>query len=77
MIGSGYIGMECGGFLNGFGKKVHIMYRSKVLKSFDDDVTKRIVEYMEGVGINFFKGSPLSFSKLDGKVIVKYKDGEG
>ena len=35
IIGSGYIGMECGGFLNNFGKNVTILYISKVLKNFD------------------------------------------
>lgn len=35
VVGSGYIGMECGGFLNGMGKKTTILYRSKVLRHFD------------------------------------------
>jgi len=35
VVGSGYIGMECGGFLRGFGKDVTIMFRSKILRSFD------------------------------------------
>ena len=43
VVGSGYIGMECGGFLRGFGKDVTIMFRSKILRSFDKDVVSRIV----------------------------------
>lgn len=30
--------MECGGFLNGFGKDVTILYRSVVLRNFDSGI---------------------------------------
>ena len=55
--------MECGGFLRGFGKDVTIMFRSVVLRAFDQDVVKRIVKYMKAEGMKFLKGSPVKFEK--------------
>ena len=80
VIGSGYIGVECGGFLRGFGKEVHIMYRSVVLRSFDQDIVERIVKHMKGEGVKFIKGLPKKFEKnSEGKIEVFYSvtDEEG
>ena len=38
IIGAGYIGLECGGFLAGLGYEVEIMYRSTPLRLFDQDM---------------------------------------
>ena len=37
VIGAGYIALETAGFLRAFGNEVEILYRSKVLRQFDDD----------------------------------------
>lgn len=59
VIGSGYIGIETAGFLNGFGFETEILYRSRVLRTFDKDMSDRLVTYMEEKGIKFTNGLPL------------------
>jgi len=67
--------MECGGFLRGFGKEVTIMYRSVILRKFDQDIVTRIVKYMKNEGVVFLKGSPLKFEKdKGGQIIVSYRE---
>lgn len=56
IIGSGYIALECGGFLAGMGKNVTILYRGGILKSFDQKIVEKIVEYMKDKGVNFLLG---------------------
>ncbi len=69
--------MECGGFLKGFGKDVTILYRSQVLRNFDQDIVSRIVEYMENDGVKFQKGSPVKFEKNGEKIVVTLTTEEG
>ena len=42
VVGSGYIGLECGGFIRAMGYEVDLLYRSAVLRGFDVDMAERI-----------------------------------
>ena len=52
VVGGGYIAIECAGFLNGLGKKVHLANRSTFLRSMDADMAERIVDEMSESGVN-------------------------
>lgn len=52
VIGGGYIAVECAGFLNGLGKKVHLVNRSTFLRAMDSDMAAKIVEELEDDGVN-------------------------
>ena len=43
--------MECAGFLNGLGKKVHLLNRSTFLRAMDADMAAKIVEELEDDGV--------------------------
>ncbi len=79
VIGSGYIGLECGGFLNGLGKEVTVLYRSKVLRTFDQDIASKIQSLMQDKGIKFLQGTTTSLIKKDNQILVKIsmKDKDG
>ena len=47
IIGSGYIALECAGFLSGLKKDVTILYREKFLKGFDQQMILKVVKHME------------------------------
>lgn len=51
VIGGGYIAVECAGFLNGLGKKVHLANRSTFLRAMDSDMADRIVEDLSDDGV--------------------------
>lgn len=74
VIGAGYIALECGGFIKGMGHEVAIMVRSVPLRSFDQDMVGKVVEYMEETGVRFLnKSTPNSFEKLEsGKILAKW-----
>ena len=78
-IGAGYIAMECGGFLKGMGYEVSIMVRSTPLRNFDQDMVKRVVIYMESMGVNFLsQTSPTRVDRLEnGKLLVHYQNPYG
>ena len=71
IIGAGYIAMECAGFLNGLGYPVEVLYRSAILRAFDQDMGARVVQHMQDSGINFIKGNPISFEKDDSRILAK------
>lgn len=75
VVGSGYIGLECGGFLRGLGKEVDILYRSEVLRGFDQNITSRLVKYLTEFGMNFIKGNPLGFYKDGNQIRAKLELG--
>ena len=60
--------MECAGFLHGFNKDVEVLYRSKLLRKFDNDCSKRLYKYLLDIGMNMTKGNPLKFTK-NGEII--------
>ncbi|KAI5716191.1 hypothetical protein M8J76_002464 [Diaphorina citri] len=76
VVGAGYIGLECAGFLNGLGFNATVMIRSVPLRGFDQQMAKLICEEMAEGGVHFLhKCLPLSVTKLaDGKLKVQYKN---
>ncbi|KAF0694226.1 Aste57867_14885 [Aphanomyces stellatus] len=78
VVGASYVALECAGFLKGMGYDVTIMVRSILLRGFDQDMAKRIGDYMETEsGISFIKGAvPTSIEQLEsGQLKVKYSGG--
>ncbi|XP_073984425.1 thioredoxin reductase 1 isoform X2 [Rhodnius prolixus] len=75
IIGAGYIGLECAGFLNGMGFESTVMVRSVVLRGFDQQMAGMITEEMVERGVKFLhKCVPVSFEKQNsGKILAKWK----
>ncbi|KAL1140450.1 hypothetical protein AAG570_000382, partial [Ranatra chinensis] len=75
IVGAGYIGLECAGFLNGLGFDATVMVRSVLLRGFDQQMATLLAEEMKERGINFLmKCIPLSVEKQSsGKLLVKWK----
>jgi thioredoxin/glutathione reductase (selenoprotein) len=73
IIGAGYIAMECAGFIKGLGHTVDVLYRSAVLRAFDQDMASRVVQHMQESGINFIKGNPVAFTKVDSGINATIK----
>lgn len=71
VVGAGYIGLECAGFLRGLNKEVDIIYRSKPLAKFDRDMVNRVTEDMTKMGVNFMKGVIKSIDKEGNKLKVQ------
>nr|AAK93067.1 GM14215p [Drosophila melanogaster] len=78
VVGAGYIGLECAGFLKGLGYEPTVMVRSIVLRGFDQQMAELVAASMEERGIPFLRKTvPLSVEKQDdGKLLVKYKNVE-
>ncbi|CAH1371069.1 hypothetical protein MTP99_012558 [Tenebrio molitor] len=71
VVGAGYIGLECAGFLRGLGCNVSVMVRSIVLRGFDQQMAKLISESMEERGIRFLrKCLPRRIEKLPGNALL-------
>ncbi|XP_014233941.1 thioredoxin reductase 2, mitochondrial-like isoform X1 [Trichogramma pretiosum] len=79
VVGAGYIGLECAGFLNGLGYNATVMVRSIVLRGFDQDMVKIVVDEMVNQGVNFIhEAKPKSITKQeDGSLLVHYVDKDG
>ncbi|XP_017137553.1 thioredoxin reductase 1, mitochondrial isoform X1 [Drosophila miranda] len=78
VVGAGYIGLECAGFLKGLGYEPTVMVRSIVLRGFDQQMAELVASSMDERGIPFLRKTvPLSVKKQDnGKLLVKYKNTE-
>ncbi|XP_076250564.1 thioredoxin reductase 1 isoform X2 [Rhynchophorus ferrugineus] len=76
IIGAGYIGLECAGFLKGLGYDATVMIRSVPLRGFDQQMANIIVAEMQDKGVKFLhKCLPKSVEKLDsGKLKVTWVD---
>jgi thioredoxin reductase (NADPH) len=76
VVGSGYIGLECAGFLNGIQRAATVMMRSIPLRGMDTDCTARVVDYMEQTGVRFLRGAtPSRIDKTpEGRLAVTFKD---
>ncbi|XP_018900294.1 thioredoxin reductase 1, mitochondrial isoform X2 [Bemisia tabaci] len=76
IVGAGYIGLECAGFLKGFGYNATVMVRSVVLRGFDTQMADLITEELKDKGVEFLmKCVPLEVKKLDsGKLQVTWKN---
>jgi thioredoxin/glutathione reductase (selenoprotein) len=79
VVGASYVALECAGFLTGIGRPSTVMMRSIPLRGFDQDMARRVVDYMETAGTAFLKGCvPVAVEKqADGSLVVSYKDSEG
>ncbi|XP_017479461.1 PREDICTED: thioredoxin reductase 2, mitochondrial isoform X1 [Rhagoletis zephyria] len=81
IVGAGYIGLECAGFLKGLGYDATVMVRSVVLREFDQQMAGIIRDSMVERGVKFlFTTLPKSVEKQnDGRLLVKWantKSGE-
>ncbi|CAH0555743.1 unnamed protein product [Brassicogethes aeneus] len=66
VVGAGYIGLECAGFLKGLGYDATVMVRSVVLRGFDQQMAHIVTAAMQDRGVNFlFKCKPKKIEKLD------------
>lgn len=65
VIGAGYIGLECAGFINTLGYNATVLVRSVPLRGFDQQMADAITKEMSEHGVNFhFKCVPVSVEKL-------------
>uniref|UniRef100_A0A0A9YCV8 thioredoxin-disulfide reductase (NADPH) n=1 Tax=Lygus hesperus TaxID=30085 RepID=A0A0A9YCV8_LYGHE len=76
VIGAGYIGLECAGFLKGMGFEATVMVRSVVLREFDQQMAGLITQEMEEKGVKFLhKCVPIAFEKqANGEILAKWKN---
>lgn len=74
VIGAGYIGLECAGFLNEFGMEATVMVRSVVLRGFDQQMANLVAAEMKSRGVKFLhKCIPVKVEKVSGKLRVTWK----
>lgn len=74
VVGAGYIGLECAGFLKGLGYNATIMVRSVVLRGFDQQMANVLTDAMTERGISFMHTTvPTSVEKTkEGGLLVNY-----
>lgn len=79
VIGAGYIGLECAGFLNGLGFEATLMVRSIILRGFDHNMANSIADDMQRRGVKFiYEAQTTKIEKQnDGRLLVHYKNKEG
>ncbi|XP_020281799.1 thioredoxin reductase 2, mitochondrial isoform X2 [Pseudomyrmex gracilis] len=79
VVGAGYIGLECAGFLNGLGYDATIMVRSIVLRGFDRQMAELVAKEMEQRGVHFiYQAKPKKVAKQDdGRLLVDWVDKDG
>ncbi|KAL4714016.1 hypothetical protein ACJJTC_008370 [Scirpophaga incertulas] len=66
VVGAGYIGLECAGFLNSLGYRATVLVRSVPLRGFDQQMARIITAEMEERGVKFHhRCIPLSVEKLE------------
>lgn len=76
IVGAGYIGLECAGFLKGMGFDATVMVRSVPLRGFDQQMAGLITDEMVERGVKFLhKCVPASFEKLNsGRILAKWRN---
>ncbi|KYN01382.1 PREDICTED: thioredoxin reductase 1, mitochondrial isoform X2 [Cyphomyrmex costatus] len=79
IVGAGYIGLECAGFLNGLGYDTTLMIRSMVLRGFDRQMANHIADEMEQRGVKFnYEAKLKKVSKReDGRLLADWIDKDG
>ncbi|GLV32299.1 Thioredoxin reductase-1 [Carabus blaptoides fortunei] len=79
VIGAGYIGLECAGFLNGLGYDATVMVRSIILRGFDQQMANIVADAMKLKGVKFLEQcEPQSVEKQpDGRLLIKWTDSAG
>ncbi|CAB3234731.1 unnamed protein product [Arctia plantaginis] len=78
VVGAGYIGLECAGFLNSMGYPATVLVRSVPLRGFDQQMARMVTNEMEERGVKFcHKCVPLSVEKLEnGKLKARWQNTE-
>ncbi|XP_055909126.1 thioredoxin reductase 1, mitochondrial isoform X1 [Eupeodes corollae] len=78
VVGAGYIGLECAGFLKGLGYEATVMVRSIILRGFDQQMANIVADAMVERNIPFLRNTvPKSVEKTeDGRLLVKYVNTE-
>ncbi|GBP63590.1 Thioredoxin reductase 1, mitochondrial [Eumeta japonica] len=78
VVGAGYIGLECAGFLNSLGYPSTVLVRSVPLRGFDQQMAHIVTKEMEDKGVKFFhRCIPLSVEKLEsGKLKARWRNTE-
>ncbi|XP_037026876.1 thioredoxin reductase 1, mitochondrial isoform X2 [Bradysia coprophila] len=79
IVGAGYIGLECAGFLNGLGYDATVLVRSVVLRGFDQQMADMVANAATEKGVKFeYKCQPKSIEKTsDNRLLVKYAYDDG
>ncbi|KAB7496566.1 Thioredoxin reductase 3 [Armadillidium nasatum] len=82
LVGASYISLECAGFLHGLGYDVTVMVRSILLRGFDRQMSEKIGEIMEQMGVKFLRETiPTSVERIEegqpGKLKVTAKTRSG
>ncbi|XP_011868712.1 PREDICTED: thioredoxin reductase 2, mitochondrial isoform X1 [Vollenhovia emeryi] len=79
VVGAGYIGLECAGFLNGLGYDTTLMARSIVLRGFDRQMAEHVAEEMQQRGVNFVYEAKLKkvAKQEDGRLLADWVDKDG
>ncbi|CAK72972.1 unnamed protein product (macronuclear) [Paramecium tetraurelia] len=66
VIGASYVGLECAGFIHGFGFDTTVLVRTRVMRNFDQEMASKVEGYMSDGGIKFVKRALLqSISAVD------------
>lgn len=83
LIGAGYIGMESACFLNRLGSEVTVIARSKVMRTFDQQVIENLKEKLNSKKGMYIKegSSPLRIEKISSSpdvfnVFIRNQDGQ-
>ncbi|CAH2074701.1 unnamed protein product, partial [Iphiclides podalirius] len=78
VVGAGYIGLECAGFLNSLGFSATVLVRSVPLRGFDQQMALMVTNEMEERGVAFHhKCIPLSVEKLEsGQLKARWQNTE-
>lgn len=81
VVGSGVVGLECAGMLHGIGRRATVMMRSIPLRGYDEDMARRVLEYMEEAGVGVIRGTVPSAIRIASestpekpKYLVDYTD---
>ncbi|XP_070510674.1 thioredoxin reductase 1 isoform X1 [Cardiocondyla obscurior] len=79
VVGAGYIGLECAGFLNGLGYEATLMVRSIVLRGFDRQMSEHIAEEMQQRGVRFVYEAKVKkiVKQEDGRLLTDWVDKDG
>jgi glutathione reductase (NADPH) len=77
--GAGYIALEFAGVFNALGSQVTVINRSdRILRGYDEDLTKRLLPIMQARGIEFAFNRPIRVveKQADGSLLVHAEGGE-
>ncbi|XP_076244467.1 thioredoxin reductase 1 isoform X1 [Calliopsis andreniformis] len=79
VVGAGYIGLECAGFLNALGYDSTVMVRSIILRGFDQQIANMVAEEMATRGVHFiYQAKPSKIEKQsDDRLLVHWVDKDG